>query len=111
MIMGVRGSKLDKLLGAREFKRLRSSTPPPPPLTPRGYIPVCVGMNNDFRRFVVHTTTLNGDEDLLELLYRSAEEYGFCNEGIMKIPYEANAFEDRILMRRSKRKVFRDKPN
>lgn len=107
--MGVRGSKLGKLLGAREFKRLRSSSPPPP-LTPRGYIPVCVGMNNDFRRFMVHATTL-GDEDFLELLYRSAEEYGFCNEGILRIPYEANAFEERILMRRSKRKVFRVKPN
>lgn len=50
------------------------------------YIPVCVGMNSDFKRFMVHTTML-GEEYFLELLYRSAEEYGCCNEG-MRIPYK-----------------------
>lgn len=102
--MGLRASKLSKLLGAQVLiKRLRG-----PSLTPRGYIPICVGMNNDTRRFMVSTTAL-GDADFLEFLYRSAEEYGFCNEGVLRIPYEAKDFEEWML-RRSKRSDFRVEP-
>ncbi|GLT68435.1 hypothetical protein SLA2020_406680 [Shorea laevis] len=34
------------------------------------------------------------------------EEYGFCNQGVLRIPFEAEDFEERMMMRRSKRKVF-----
>lgn len=102
--MGLRASKLSKHIGAQVLgKRLRGSS-----LTPRGYIPICVGMNNDTRRFMVRAKALE-DADFLEFLYRSAEEYGFCNEGVLRIPYEAKDFEEWML-RRSKRNVFRVKP-
>ncbi|PSS18135.1 Auxin-responsive protein [Actinidia chinensis var. chinensis] len=79
-----------------------------PPVTPKGYIPISVGMNNESKRFMVHTKAL-GDADFLELLCRSAEEYGFYNEGILRIPYEANAFEE-LMIRGSKQKIFRVRP-
>ncbi|KAE7999005.1 hypothetical protein FH972_003493 [Carpinus fangiana] len=98
--MGVRGSKLSELVRGGGGGGVRRRPP-------RGYIPICVGMDNDTSRFMVHTTTL-ADAEFLELLYRSAEEYGFCNEGILRIPYEAKDFEERM-MTRSKTKVFRVK--
>lgn len=106
--MGMRGSKLGRYVGARgiiiQRRRLRG-----PPLTPRGYVPVCVGLEDDTaKRFMVRTTLL-GDADFSELLYRSAEEYGFCNEGILRIPCGAKDFEERMT-KRSKPKVFKVKP-
>ena len=98
--MGVRASKLNRLIGTPRIKRFGV-----PPLTPKGYVPVRVGVNDDTRRFIVHTTTLS-DADFLEMLCKSAEEYGFCNEGILRIPYEAKDFEEWI-MRRAKRKIVR----
>ncbi|CAK7356466.1 unnamed protein product [Dovyalis caffra] len=101
--MGVRASKLSKLIGAGGVKRLgRNSTP----LPPKGYVPVCVGFNNDTRRFIVHTKAL-GDADFSELLYKSAEEYGFDNEGILRIAYEAKDFEEWMITR-AKGEVIRD---
>jgi SAUR family protein len=43
----------------------------------------------------------------LELLYKSAEEYGFDNEGILRIAYEAKDFEERMMITRAKGKVIR----
>lgn len=66
---------------------------------PKGYIPISVGVNDERReRFVVHTTALS-DADFLDLLCRSAEEYGFSNQGILRIPYEAQAFQESMLIR------------
>ncbi|KAJ6704162.1 SMALL AUXIN-UP RNA-RELATED, partial [Salix viminalis] len=46
------------------------------------------------RRFIVHTKAL-GEAEFLELLYKSAEEYGFDSEGILRIAYhEAKDFEE-----------------
>ncbi|XVF74253.1 hypothetical protein PTKIN_Ptkin13bG0095400 [Pterospermum kingtungense] len=98
--MGVRASKLNRLIGARRINSFRV-----PPFTPKGYVPVCVGVNDDTRRFMVHTTTLR-DADFLEMLRKSAEEYGFCNQGVLRILYEAKDFEEWI-MRRTKRKIVR----
>lgn len=104
--MGTRVSKLKRIIGDQGgVKRLRGH----PSVTPRGYIPVCVGVHGDTKRFIIHTTAL-GNPDILELLYRSAEEYGFCNEGILRIPYEAKEFEE-WLIRRAKPKSIRVKPN
>ena len=63
LLMGVRRSgKLSQLIGA---KRLKSSIS-----TAR---PVCVGVDGDMKRFMVHTKLLL-HEKFLQLLYRSAEE-------------------------------------
>ncbi|KAJ0075843.1 hypothetical protein Patl1_33789 [Pistacia atlantica] len=102
--MGVRSSKLSRLIGGGgggRVKRLGGGRPQL--VTPRGYVPICVGVNDDTKRFIVHTKAL-GDADFLGLLYKSAEEYGFCNQGILRIPYEAKEFED-WMIRRTNRKV------
>ncbi|KAK9281326.1 hypothetical protein L1049_004225 [Liquidambar formosana] len=102
--MGAKASMLSSLIiGSRGVKRLRGTDQ----LTPRGYIPVCVGVNDDTKRFIVHRRALT-DAQFSELLYRSAEEYGFCNEGILKIPYEAKDFEEWMISW-TKRKIPRVK--
>ncbi|XVF86958.1 hypothetical protein PTKIN_Ptkin18bG0082200 [Pterospermum kingtungense] len=100
--MGVRASKLNRYLIATGRVK-RSGVPP---LTPKGYVPVSVGVNDDTRRFIVHTTTLR-DADFLEMLCKSAEEYGFCNEGVLRIPYEAKDFEEWVMIRRAYPKIIR----
>lgn len=78
-------------------------------LAPKGYVPISVGVSKeDSKRFVIHTTAL-GDADFLEFLCRSAEEYGFCNDGILRIPYEARAFEE-WMSKDAKHKMLRVKP-
>ncbi|CAK9144657.1 unnamed protein product [Ilex paraguariensis] len=100
--MGVKVSKLRTIVGLKGIMRIRERDAP---LTPKGYIPISVGLNDENKRFMVHTAALR-DADFLELLCVSAEEYGFCNEGILKIRYEAKAFED-WLVKGAKQKVFR----
>ncbi|GMN36804.1 hypothetical protein TIFTF001_006305 [Ficus carica] len=107
--MGVRASKLGRLVGARGIFTKRLLSLKGPPSTRRGYVPVCVGLEDDgTKRFLIRTTLL-GDADFSELLYRSAEEYGFCNEGILRIPCGAKDFEEWIT-KRSKPKTFKVKP-
>ncbi|KAJ6963242.1 hypothetical protein NC652_001769 [Populus alba x Populus x berolinensis] len=48
---GVKPSKLSKLIGARGVKGLGGTTS----LLPKGYVHICVGFNNDARRFIVHS--------------------------------------------------------
>ncbi|KAL6335175.1 hypothetical protein AAG906_029403 [Vitis piasezkii] len=99
-IMGLRASKLGRIIGGRgSHKRLGGSA-----MAPRGYVPVCVGVDDETKRFIVHTTTLCED-DFMELLYRAAEEYGFCNEGVLRIPYEAKDFEKWMVVRAKKKTV------
>ncbi|KZV19038.1 hypothetical protein F511_08466 [Dorcoceras hygrometricum] len=88
-VMGLRVSKLSRLTSFPNLRqrRLGSSS-----MTPRGYIPVAVGVNDETRRFMVHTRALC-DSKFLALLDKSEEEYGFRNEGIIRIPYDARAFE------------------
>ncbi|KAH9713824.1 auxin responsive protein [Citrus sinensis] len=101
--MGVSSSKLSWLIGGGRayYKRLRgtsSCSTAQLMTTPKGYVPICVGLGNDTKLFIVHTTAL-GDADFLQFLCKSAEEYGFCNEGILRIPCEAEAFEDWMIRR------------
>ena len=100
--MGVRASKLSKVMGG-------SGRPKSPILTPKGYVPVSVGLNNETQRFMVHTRAL-GDADFLELLCRSAEEYGFYYQGILRIPYEAKDFEE-WMRKGDKLNIFRVRPS
>ncbi|XP_059639436.1 auxin-responsive protein SAUR40-like [Cornus florida] len=99
--MGVSGSKLSKIIGVGGVKRLRG-----PPLTPKGYIPVAVGVDNETKRFMVHTTAFC-DADFRGFLFKTAEEYGFCQEGILRIPYESKAFEEYWKNKGAKQKVLR----
>ncbi|XP_073113421.1 auxin-responsive protein SAUR72-like [Elaeis guineensis] len=94
--MGAGGSKLNGFFSIRgsRHKRIRVVAP----LTPKGYFPVCVGLGNKYKRFMIHTTML-GDADLLELLCISAEEYGFSNPGVLKIPYDVKRFEEVMRMK------------
>lgn len=94
--MGVRESKLRKCVGGGSaFKRIS-----------RGYFPIYVGTNEDTcRRFMVHTRVL-GNADFCELLSRSAEEYGFRNDGVLRIPFEAQDFEE-WMSRKSNKKIKR----
>uniref|UniRef100_A0A2P2MX39 Uncharacterized protein MANES_04G149100 n=1 Tax=Rhizophora mucronata TaxID=61149 RepID=A0A2P2MX39_RHIMU len=107
--MGVRASKLKK---RREQIGLGETPAAAPLLPPKGYIPLSVGFHNNTRRYVVHTKAL-GDADFSEFLRKSAEEYGFCNQGILKIPYEAKDFEEWILGRNYMKiiRVIRVKPS
>ncbi|KAI4355388.1 hypothetical protein L6164_004168 [Bauhinia variegata] len=101
--MGVRGSKLKKLLGGH--KRLEAGSVS----TPRGYVPICVGMNeSSSRRFMVHARTL-GDVDFSDFLCRSVEEYGFRHDGVLRIPFEAQDFEQWMITR-SNHKIKKVKP-
>ncbi|KAH0687738.1 hypothetical protein KY290_019339 [Solanum tuberosum] len=86
------GVKASKLIGVGKRLKLGGGAV----MTPRGYVPVAVGINlNESKRFMVHTTALY-DAEFLEMLSRSAEEYGFHNQGILRIPYETKAFEERM---------------
>ncbi|KAI3451611.1 hypothetical protein Pfo_008276 [Paulownia fortunei] len=102
--MGVKASKLSRVVSFRSLKRLRG----PSLMTPRGYIPVAVGVDKETKRFMVHTTALSNAE-FVQFLCRSAEEYGFCSEGIIRIPYDAKAFEE-WMSRSAKQKIFRIQP-
>ena len=105
--MGARPSKMSGIIGGggrkQQYRRLgRGSAAVAPP---KGYVPVCVGVNDDeTKRFIVHTTLLSED-DFLELLVRAAEEYGFCNDGVLRIPYEAQEFEDWVVETGKKTRV------
>ncbi|XP_027334016.1 auxin-responsive protein SAUR72-like [Abrus precatorius] len=98
--MGAILSKLRKWVsGGSAFKTIER-----PLLTPKGYVPICVGTNEDTcKRFMVHIRTLS-DDYFCELLGRSADEYGFRNEGVLRIPFEAQDFEE-WLIKRSNEKI------
>ncbi|XP_057450875.1 auxin-responsive protein SAUR71-like [Lotus japonicus] len=89
--MGAKGSKLSKWVGAGSAQKHIEG---PLLLAPKGYVPICVGTNEDTcMRFVVHIKALR-DAFFCELLGRTAEEYGFMNEGVLRIPFEVQAFEE-----------------
>ncbi|KAL1539014.1 hypothetical protein AAHA92_27690 [Salvia divinorum] len=99
--MGVRGSTLRRpavIFGSRR-RRLEGR---------RGYIPVAVGVDEETKRFMVHTRALSNAE-FLQFLRTSAEEYGFCNQGILRIQYDAKAFEE-WLTTSAKHRDFRIQP-
>uniref|UniRef100_A0A1D1YZS1 Auxin-induced protein 10A5 n=1 Tax=Anthurium amnicola TaxID=1678845 RepID=A0A1D1YZS1_9ARAE len=90
--MGVKASKLSRNLGWRLTRGWWKSP------APRGYIPVCVGVGDEWKRFMVHTRSFK-ETELQELLFRSAEEYGYRNDGVLRIPYDTKRFEERVLGR------------
>ncbi|KAL2241289.1 uncharacterized protein LOC105178371 [Sesamum indicum] len=106
--MGVKASKFSRVVRFHSLKRSRGALRGPSLMPPRGYIPVAIGVDQETKRFMVHTTALSSAE-FVQLLCRSAEEYGFCNEGILRIPYDAKAFEE-WMSRSTKQKIIRVQP-
>lgn len=103
IFMGVKTSTLRRAVSfAGSGSRRRLLGPP------RGYIPVAVGVDEETKRFMVHTKALSNAE-FLQFLRRSEEEYGFCNQGILRIQYDAKAFEE-WLRTSSKHRDFRIQP-
>ncbi|XP_061365300.1 protein SMALL AUXIN UP-REGULATED RNA 8-like [Gastrolobium bilobum] len=107
--MGVSGSKLWKWVGGGGSGSAYNSMEGPL-LAPRGYVPIYVGTNEGTcRRFMVHIKAL-GDADFSQMLGRSAEEYGFRNEGVLRIPFEAQDFEEWLIRRSNQKTKRRVKP-
>ncbi|KAK9101600.1 hypothetical protein Scep_025030 [Stephania cephalantha] len=103
--MGVRASKLKVIFFESNGVGRRRLSLSEAPSTRRGYVPVCVGVDNETsKRFMVHTTSL-GTQEFADFLCMSAEEYGFCNQGVLRIPYEAKDFED-WMVRRARRNAL-----
>ncbi|XVF87029.1 hypothetical protein PTKIN_Ptkin18bG0087900 [Pterospermum kingtungense] len=60
---------------------------------PHGHFPVCVGMDQtSTRRFIVSAELLR-QPIFVELLNRSAQEYGFEQKGVLRIPINVVVFE------------------
>ncbi|CAL5195805.1 unnamed protein product [Lathyrus oleraceus] len=98
--MGARESKFRKWVsgGSVNNKNMQG----PMLLVPKGYVPICVGTNEDTCRiFMVHVRTL-GDAFFCELLGKSEEVYGFRNEGVLRIPFEAQEFEELFIGKSNK---------
>ncbi|KAF7825166.1 auxin-responsive protein SAUR71-like [Senna tora] len=102
------GATVSKLMGGSSsvyaYKRLEKAV-----LGPKGYVPICVGLDEEnCMRFMVHTKAFK-DASFCELLRKSEDEYGFRNEGILKVVFEVQDFEDWITKRCIKKKIMRVK--
>ncbi|XP_065002596.1 protein SMALL AUXIN UP-REGULATED RNA 12-like [Musa acuminata AAA Group] len=72
---------------------------------PKGYLAVCVG--EEMRRFVIPTEYL-GHRAFEALLREAEEEFGFQQEGVLRIPCEVAAFEStlRVVEKKKKKEGF-----
>ncbi|KAM6570536.1 hypothetical protein CsatB_018521 [Cannabis sativa] len=73
-----------------KLRRRSSSTPAPTTVVPEGHIPVYVG--DEMERFVVNAELLNHPV-FVELLDKSAQEYGYEQKGVLRIPCHVLVFE------------------
>ncbi|EOY27449.1 SAUR-like auxin-responsive protein family, putative [Theobroma cacao] len=60
---------------------------------PKGYVPVMVGTGKDSAKFLIHIDIFKNDyfAGLLEIV---AEEVGYENPGILRIPCDADCFRN-----------------
>ncbi|XP_057514785.1 auxin-responsive protein SAUR72-like [Actinidia eriantha] len=72
-------------------------------VVPKGYVTVCVG--KELKRFVIPTEYL-GHQAFGILLGEAEEEFGFQQEGVLKIPCEVPLFERILKPLQDKREVF-----
>ncbi|CAL9097104.1 auxin-responsive protein SAUR71 [Musa acuminata AAA Group] len=66
--------------------------------TPRGYVPVLVGDGEEeeaAERFLVHVDLFN-DARFTALLEMAAEEFGYTQRGVIRIPFNARHFEKMV---------------
>ncbi|XP_077217473.1 auxin-induced protein 6B-like [Tasmannia lanceolata] len=72
-------------------------------VVPKGFLAVCVG--EELKRFIIPTEYLS--HIAFGILLREAEEeFGFQNEGVLKIPCEVSVFEKILKVVEEKREVF-----
>ncbi|XP_059642147.1 auxin-responsive protein SAUR32-like [Cornus florida] len=70
---------------------------------PKGFLAVCVG--KELKRFIIPTDYL-GHQAFGILLREAEEEFGFQQEGVLKIPCEVPFFEKILKMVEEKKDVF-----
>ncbi|CAI9786775.1 unnamed protein product [Fraxinus pennsylvanica] len=70
---------------------------------PKGYLAVCVG--KELKRFVIPMEYL-GHQAFGVLLREAEEEFGFQQQGVLKIPCEVELFEKILKLVEDKRDVF-----
>uniref|UniRef100_A0A803M9Y5 Uncharacterized protein n=2 Tax=Chenopodium quinoa TaxID=63459 RepID=A0A803M9Y5_CHEQI len=70
---------------------------------PKGYLAVCVG--KELKRYVIPTEYL-GHQAFGILLREAEEEFGFHQEGVLKIPSDVAVFEKILQMVQHKREEF-----
>ncbi|KAK4267738.1 hypothetical protein QN277_024478 [Acacia crassicarpa] len=70
---------------------------------PKGFLAVCVGM--ELKRFIIPTEYLR--HQAFEMLLREAEEeFGFQQEGVLKIPCQVSVFEKVLKIVQGKKEAF-----
>ena len=72
-------------------------------VVPKGFLAVCVG--KELKRFIIPTEYL-GHQAFGVLLREAEEEFGFQQEGVLKIPCEVAVFERILKVVEEKRDVF-----
>ncbi|KAB1218241.1 Auxin-induced protein X15 [Morella rubra] len=72
-------------------------------VVPKGFLAVCVG--KELKRFIIPTEYL-GHQAFGMLLREAEEEFGFQQEGVLKIPCEVSVFEKILKVVEEKREVF-----
>ena len=103
--MGLKASKLSRSVGSLDnMSNARGGSCRHRCQAKKGYVPVCVGLGTDSRRFMIKASFLN-DASVSEFLEESAREYGFRNPGVLKIPCDVKRFEERMLARVGQRSL------
>ncbi|KAF8392787.1 hypothetical protein HHK36_021024 [Tetracentron sinense] len=72
-------------------------------IIPKGFLAVCVG--KEMKRFIIPTEYL-GHRAFGILLREAEEEFGFQQEGVLRIPCEVSVFEKILKVVEEKREVF-----
>ncbi|KAK1284362.1 hypothetical protein QJS10_CPB21g01108 [Acorus calamus] len=74
-------------------------------LVPSGYVPVLVGMTEqeEMERFLIHTEHFK-HPSMVILLEMAAQEFGYDQQGILKIPCDANHFQRVVSFVKEKKK-------
>ncbi|OMO65546.1 Auxin responsive SAUR protein [Corchorus olitorius] len=71
-------------------------------VVPKGFVAVCVGKEE--KRFIIPTQYL-GHQVFGILLRKAEEEFGFQQEGVLKIPCEVSMFENILNLLQNKKDV------
>ncbi|KAK6915210.1 Small auxin-up RNA [Dillenia turbinata] len=72
-------------------------------VVPKGFFAICVG--KELKRYIIPTEYL-GHQAFGILLREAEEEFGFQQEGVLKIPCEVSVFERILKIVQEKRDVF-----
>ncbi|KAK8942500.1 hypothetical protein KSP39_PZI009140 [Platanthera zijinensis] len=64
---------------------------------PRGYVPVLVGDDDEeeVERFFVHVNLIN-EPYIIQLLEMAAEEFGYSQQGVLRIPCTVQHFRNTV---------------